>query len=208
MDLLPSRICQHFSLDNISVTHDPENNLVWVLTDDELPEHGDIERNNTPFARKCNRASLVKFISKIYKPVLWDNIGIAFTSFDNYRMNIKPKQSYESYISKEKKPRPVDEDVECFKNALSKLDSGEPKPLTLSAYLSIPKPPRAFFKPGKKRETEQIEIDSWKAMLMQQGYSLEDYRKMSREQKKLKSNGTPRLGRKILKRSDSDDDSS
>lgn len=203
--MLPTRICQHFFIERISVSHDPENNLVWVLTDEELTENGDIERETTFQGRRCNRSSLVKFISKIYKPVLWDNIGIAFTTFENYKKNIKSKSKY-SYNNvnnypKEEKVRPVDEDVECFKNALSKLDSSEPKILTMDAFLSIPNPPKAFFKPGKKRESEQIEIDTWKNMLIKEGYSLDDYRKMAREHKKKFSM------RKYGRRSDSEDES-
>lgn len=57
------------------------------------------------------------------------------------------------------------------------------KTITESVYKSLPHPPKSFFRPGKKRESDLIEIENWKAILSKKGYSYEDYRRAHKEYK-------------------------
>lgn len=173
MDLLPNRIKEHFDLDPISIIDDQNHSLVWVLTNEDLPEE------KSEF-KSADKGSLVRFISKIYKPILWGNIGIAFTTFYDYKQKVLSKDS-----SNKSKSNQVDDDLECFRNALLKMENNDTtmKTITESVYKSLPQPPKSFFRPGKKRESDVIEIENWKAMLDKKGYSHEDYRRAHKEYK-------------------------
>lgn len=154
---------------------------------------------------ECNIRSLVRFISKLYKPIVWDNIGIGFITYDEYNNYIKNsitgKRSSQKEIEKQSLLVENEEEyIETFKKAISNIRAGQKKDtsspkgvsnnvLTKAIFKSLPKPPACFFKPGRNKAEDQEILDRWEKFIVDSGYSVEDYKQFYREYRRVyKSN--------------------
>lgn len=184
LNLLPIRITQQYPINDVLTIHDASNNLIWMITHNPVPDENETDDPNN---RLFNKKMVVKFLGKLYKPIIWENIGIAFVTFNEYTKYMG--RTAPVYIDNtEDKSFSDEDDIEYLTQALSKIRSTPThsniivkNELTYSTIMALKQPPPAFFKPGKKREKEQIEINKWISYIQEEGYSLEEYKKVYRE---------------------------
>lgn len=179
LSTVPGRIKDYYNIDNISIIHDQNDNLVWFISKTPIPEEGDIKRdkNSMEIENECNIRSLVRFISKLYKPIIWENIGIGFITYDEYNNYIKNRgkkfsnSPYSNSIGSQKEKKDV---------SFQKVGT-----MTKAIFKSLPKPPACFFKPGRNKTEDQIILERWMKYIEDSGYSVDDYKQFYKEYRKI-----------------------
>lgn len=190
LKLLPNRLVQQYPINDPLTFHDAKNNLIWVVTQSIVPDE---EINDESNIRSFNKKSVVKFLGKLYKPIIWENIGIAFVTFDEYNVHMRAHPVPRLDETEESRDYSDEEDIDFLTLALSKIRSAPPvstsspsrNELTFDKIFTLRQPPPAFFKPGKKREKEQLEINKWARYIENEGFSLEEYKKVYREYRRV-----------------------
>lgn len=60
--------------------------MIWVVSETEIPDEGDIEREDNNSYAECNKKTIIQQVCKLYKPSLWNNMGFGFVTPKQYKI--------------------------------------------------------------------------------------------------------------------------
>lgn len=104
-----------------------DSNMIWVISETEIPDEGDIEREDNNSYTECNKKTIIQQVCKLYKPSLWNNMGFGFVTPKQFKIikNSTPgklnKQKLNNISSSGKKPESPSTPSKKSRNTLNSI---------------------------------------------------------------------------------------